>query len=150
MLFWTLLLDSLKYFLWWELYGNFKIVEITGILFLVLLGSEIIGQPVSRIPRSCIGQCSKNRRKRNWGLEPGRYSYWAKKRPMVCQTLSLLCPPHLPVKKLSSLLVNHQTRTDSVQKVCGGVWQGFDHLITLESYKVEVVLQGGLRSSSTL
>ena len=34
-----------------------------------------------------------------------------------------------------------ETRTDSVQKVCGGVWQGFDHLTKLESSKVEVVLQ---------
>ena len=42
------------------------------------------------------------------------------------------------------------TRTDSVQKVCGGFWQGFDHLTKLESSKIEVVLQGGLRSSSTL
>ncbi len=43
-----------------------------------------------------------------------------------------------------------KTRTGSVQKVCGGVWQGFDHLTKLESSKVEVVLQWGLRSSSTL
>ena len=41
-------------------------------------------------------------------------------------------------------------RTDSVQNVCGGVWQGFDHLTKLERSKVEVVLQGGLRSSSIL
>ncbi len=34
-----------------------------------------------------------------------------------------------------------KTRTGSVQKVCGGVWQGFDHLTKLESSKVEVVLQ---------
>ncbi len=40
-----------------------------------------------------------------------------------------------------------RTRTDSVQKVCGGV---FDHLTKLESSKGEVVLQGGLRSSSDL
>ena len=44
----------------------------------------------------------------------------------------------------------YKTRTDSVQKVCGGVWKGFDHLTNLESSKVEVVLQWGLRSSSTL
>ena len=37
-----------------------------------------------------------------------------------------------------------KTRTGSVQKVCGGVWQGFDHLTKLESSKVEVVLQWGL------
>ncbi len=43
-----------------------------------------------------------------------------------------------------------KTRTDSVQKVCGGVGKGFDHLTNLESSKVEVVLQFGLRSSSTL
>ena len=42
-----------------------------------------------------------------------------------------------------------QTRTDSVQKVCGGVWQGFDYLTKFESSKVEVSLQGGLKSSST-
>ncbi len=36
-----------------------------------------------------------------------------------------------------------ETRTDSVQKVCGGVWQGFDHLIKLGSSKVEVVCKEG-------
>ena len=36
-----------------------------------------------------------------------------------------------------------KTRTDSVQKISGGVWQGFDHLTKLESSKGEVVLQGG-------
>ena len=43
-----------------------------------------------------------------------------------------------------------KTRTDSVQKVCGGVWQDFDHLTKLESSKVQVVWQGGLKSSSII
>ena len=34
----------------------------------------------------------------------------------------------------------------TVQKVWGGVWQGFDHLTKLESLKGEEVLQEGLRS----
>ncbi len=33
---------------------------------------------------------------------------------------------------------------------CGGVWQGFDLLKKLEKSKVEVVLQGGLRTSLNL
>ncbi len=66
---------------------------------------------------------------------------------------------HFSTKNFSSLDLNRfeicacflsQTRTDSVQKVCGGVWQGFDHLTKLESLKVEVVLQGEQRCSSTL
>ncbi len=32
-----------------------------------------------------------------------------------------------------------KTRTDSVRKVCGGIWRGFDHLTKLEISKVEVV-----------
>ena len=38
-------------------------------------------------------------------------------------------------------LPKRKTRTGSVQKVCGGVWHGFDHLTKLESSKVEVVLR---------
>ncbi len=41
----------------------------------------------------------------------------------------------------SVLSVHPGTRTGSVQKVCGGVWQGSDHLTKLGSSKVEVVLQ---------
>ncbi len=44
-------------------------------------------------------------------------------------------------KKNPSICPFPETRTGSVQKVCGGVWQGFDHLTKLESSKVEVVLQ---------
>ncbi len=47
----------------------------------------------------------------------------------------------------SSPSADDKTRTDSVQKVCGGVWQGFDHLTKLESSKIEVVLPGGLKRS---
>ena len=43
-----------------------------------------------------------------------------------------------------------KTRTDSVQKVCGGIWRGFDHLTKTESLKVEVVLQLALQSALTL
>ena len=31
-----------------------------------------------------------------------------------------------------------------------GLWRGFDHLSKLEMSKVDIVLQGGLRSSETL
>ncbi len=44
-------------------------------------------------------------------------------------------------KQLLPIQLNLKTRTGYVQKVCGGVWQGFDHLTKLESSKVEVVLQ---------
>ena len=43
-------------------------------------------------------------------------------------------------------IARDKIRTYSVQKVCGGVWQGFDHLTKFNSSKGDV-LKGGLRGT---
>ncbi len=70
------------------------------------------------------------------------------KRLVLLQVLAHLGSQVIGTKKckVAYTIVAKATRTDSDQKICGGVWQGFDHLTKLESLKCEVVLQGGLRS----
>ena len=81
----------------------------------------------------------KERIRRQWGV-------WSPELEKEVDCAALFSNPDFDASTKFGRPLLKVTRTDSVQKVCGGVWQGFDNLTKLERSKVEVVLQGGLKA----